>query len=134
MFSYLLLFQMQKNLLNGFVELKKQPCHVVYTDFRPTPLQHYVFPSGGVGLYLIVDEKREFREDNFAKALTVLSDAVDPFNTDRRKKKKPTEGADLYKIIKLIVDRNLDPVIIFSFSKKEVEGFATSMNKFDLDN
>ena len=23
-----------------------QPCHVVYTDFRPTPLQHYFFPAG----------------------------------------------------------------------------------------
>lgn len=24
--------------------LHKQPCHVVYTDFRPTPLQHLVYP------------------------------------------------------------------------------------------
>ncbi len=22
------------------------PCHVVYTDYRPTPLQHYIFPTG----------------------------------------------------------------------------------------
>ena len=112
--------------------IKRQPCHVVYTDFRPVPLQHYLFPSGGNGLYLVVDEKREFKEENFAKALTSLADAVDPFSTDKRKKKKPTEGADLYKILKLIVDRSLEPVIIFSFSKKEVEGFAGSMNKFDL--
>lgn len=33
--------------------LHKQPCHVVYTDFRPTPLQHYAFPVGGSGLYLV---------------------------------------------------------------------------------
>lgn len=33
--------------------LHKQPCHVVYTDFRPTPLQHYAFPAGGSGLYLV---------------------------------------------------------------------------------
>lgn len=37
--------------------LHKQPCHVVYTDFRPTPLQHYVYPAGGDGLFLVVDEK-----------------------------------------------------------------------------
>ena len=37
--------------------IKKQPCHVVYTDLRPVPLQHYVFPGGGKGLYLVVDEK-----------------------------------------------------------------------------
>lgn len=47
--------------------LHKQPCHVVYTDFRPTPLQHYVFPMGGQGLYLVVDEKGVFKEDNFNK-------------------------------------------------------------------
>ncbi|KAK9206209.1 hypothetical protein WN943_016482 [Citrus x changshan-huyou] len=44
-----------------------QPCHVVYTDFRPTPLQHYVFPVGGSGFYLLVDKKEQFREDNFVK-------------------------------------------------------------------
>jgi ATP-dependent RNA helicase DOB1 len=48
-------------------DLHKKPCHVVYTDFRPTPLQHYAFPVGGSGLYLIVDEKGQFREDSFMK-------------------------------------------------------------------
>ena len=36
--------------------LHKQPCHVVYTDYRPVPLQHYIFP-GGEGIHLVVDEK-----------------------------------------------------------------------------
>ena len=61
-----------------------------------------------------------------------MSDSVDPLAQDKKKKKKPTEGADLFKIIKLIMDRNLDPTIVFSFSKREVEGFASSMGKFDL--
>lgn len=121
-----------KEFAEWICRIKKQPCHVVYTDFRPVPLQHYIFPSGGNGLYLIVDEKGEFREDNFSKALSALTDSIDPTAQDKRKKKKPTEGADLFKIIKLIIEKQLDPVIIFSFSKKEVEGFATSMNKFDL--
>jgi len=30
---------------------------VVYTDFRPTPLQHYIYPAGGEGLFLVQDEK-----------------------------------------------------------------------------
>ena len=33
--------------------IRQQPCHVVYTDFRPTPLQHYAFPMGGSGLFLV---------------------------------------------------------------------------------
>uniref|UniRef100_A0A3Q3II83 Superkiller viralicidic activity 2-like 2 n=1 Tax=Monopterus albus TaxID=43700 RepID=A0A3Q3II83_MONAL len=54
--------------------LHKQPCHVVYTDYRPTPLQHYIFPAGGDGLHLVVDENGDFREDNFNTAMQVLRD------------------------------------------------------------
>lgn len=32
------------------------------------------------------------------------------------------------------MEKRFDPVIIFSFSKKEVEGYATAMNKLDLTN
>jgi ATP-dependent RNA helicase DOB1 len=51
----------------------EQPCHVVYTDFRPTPLQHYLFPAGSEGIYLVVDERSNFREDNFQKAMASLA-------------------------------------------------------------
>lgn len=30
-------------------------------DYRPTPLEHYVFPAGGDGLFLAVDSKGTFR-------------------------------------------------------------------------
>lgn len=33
--------------------LHKQPCHVVYTDYRPTPLEHFVSPIGGQGMYKV---------------------------------------------------------------------------------
>jgi ATP-dependent RNA helicase DOB1 len=52
--------------------IHQQPCHVVYTDYRPTPLQHYLFPAGADGIHLVVDEKGNFREDNFAKAMGAL--------------------------------------------------------------
>jgi ATP-dependent RNA helicase DOB1 len=74
----------------------EQPCHVVYTNFRPTPLQHYLFPSGGDGIYLVVNEKSEFREDNFQKAMGKLAgmqgeDPADPFG-GRNKKGKTKKG------------------------------------------
>ena len=53
-------------------EIHHQPCHVVYTNFRPVPLQHYIFPQGGEGLHLVVDEKGKFREANFQKAMATL--------------------------------------------------------------
>lgn len=39
---------------------------------------------------------------------------------DKKKKKNLNQGSDLSKIIKVIMERNLDPVIVFSFSKKDV--------------
>lgn len=33
---------------------------------------------------------------------------------------KQGEGSDLFKIVKLIMDRSLDPAIVFSFAKKWV--------------
>ncbi|GBF91342.1 hypothetical protein Rsub_03662 [Raphidocelis subcapitata] len=48
--------------------LHAQPCHVVFTDYRPTPLHHYAFPLGmddeQAGLYLLKDEKGNFRASN----------------------------------------------------------------------
>lgn len=55
-------------------KIHTQPCHVVYTDFRPTPLQHYLFPAGGQGIFLVVDDSGGFREENFQKAMAILED------------------------------------------------------------
>ena len=56
------------------------PCHVVYTDYRPTPLQHYLFPSGAQGLYMVVDEKGMNSSacmHMFAKALSASLQAAE---------------------------------------------------------
>ncbi|ORY25352.1 rRNA-processing arch domain-domain-containing protein [Naematelia encephala] len=121
-----------------------QPCHVVYTDFRPTPLQHYLFPAGSEGIYLVVDERSNFREDNFQKAMAALAqgqgeDPSDPNAGKGRKGNKTRKGgamkekSDIYKIVKLIMSRNLNPVIIFAFSKRECESLAMQMSKLDFN-
>ena len=111
-------------------------CDVVYTDYRPTPLQHYLFPAGGNGIHLCVDEKGTFREENFQKAISSLGDADDhqPDNKKLKGKKKPTSGAsDLYKLIKMILARKYHPVIIFSFAKRECEAYAAQISKIDFN-
>ena len=72
------------------VKIKQQPCSVVYTDFRPTPLQHYIYPSGGNGIHLIVDEQGNFRDQNFAKAIAVLEKDLnlDKIVEEKKNKKK----------------------------------------------
>ncbi|CAI9287231.1 unnamed protein product [Lactuca saligna] len=123
-----------------FDEVHQQPCHIVYTDYRPTPLQHYLFPTGGDGLYLVVDEKGKFREDSFQKALNALVPANDgDKKKDYGKKQKGLvngrggEDSDIFKMVKMIIQRQYDPVIIFSFSKRECEFLAMQMAKMDLN-
>uniref|UniRef100_A0A665UKW3 Exosome RNA helicase MTR4 n=1 Tax=Echeneis naucrates TaxID=173247 RepID=A0A665UKW3_ECHNA len=106
--------------------LHKQPCHVVYTDYRPTPLQHYIFPAGGDGLHLVVDENGDFREDNFNTAMQVLRDAGDSGGSSGG-------PSSVFKIVKMIMERNFQPVIIFSFSKKECEAYALQVAKLDFN-
>lgn len=119
-----------------------QPCHVVYTNFRPTPLQHYLFPAGGSGINLVVDEKGNFREDNFQKAMGSIGDKMgeDPASIDAKHKKgKIAKGGkkevgDIYKIVRMIMQKNFNPVIVFSFSKRECESHALKLSKLDFNN
>lgn len=123
-------------------QIHVQPCHVVYTDFRPTPLQHYLFPAGGDGIHLVVDERGTFREDNFQKAMGALTDGrgEDPASADSGKGKKgqTKKGgqkgpSDIYKIVKMIMVKNYNPVIVFAFSKKECEALALQMSKLEFN-
>jgi ATP-dependent RNA helicase DOB1 len=123
------------------VKTHSQPCHVVYTDFRPTPLQHYFFPAGADGIHLVVDEKGVFREENFQKAMTSIADkagtAANDFMAKRKGKGKDKrtntggnkEQTDIYKIVKMIMLKNYNPVIVFSFSKRECENYALAMSQ-----
>lgn len=122
-----------------------QPCHVVYTDFRPTPLQHYFFPAGADGIHLVVDEKGVFREDNFNKAMSTIADKQgdDPADAmakrkgrgkDKKINKGGTKGpSDIYKIVKMIMMKNYNPVIVFSFSKNNCESFALQMSNLTFN-
>ncbi|KAI0713372.1 antiviral helicase [Earliella scabrosa] len=130
-----------------------QPCHVVYTNFRPTPLQHYLFPAGGEGIYLVVNEKGEFREDNFTKAMGMLQERMGDDPADAKagkgKKGKIKKGgsdkkgglgarfrlrpSDVQKIVKMIMSKNYNPVIIFAFSKRECEALALTLAKLEFN-
>ncbi|KAG4400060.1 hypothetical protein GLYMA_08G361900v4 [Glycine max] len=124
-----------KEFADWVAKVHQQPCHVVYTDYRPTPLQHYLFPSGGDGLYLVVDEKGKFREDSFQKSLNALIPATEG---DKKKENgkwqkglvlgRSGEESDIFKMVKMIIQRQYDPVILFSFSKRECEFLAMQVS------
>lgn len=116
--------------------LHSQPCHVIYTEYRPTPLQHYIFPAGGDGIHLVVDEKGIFKEDNFNTAMTVLNNAGEAAKGDQRGRRggpRDKNQTNIFNIVKMIMERNFAPVIIFSFSKKDCELYALQMAKLDFN-
>ena len=131
-----------KEFVGWVAKTHHQPCHVVYTDYRPVPLQHFVFPSGAEGLFLVVDEKGKFREDNFQKAMALLhtsgeGNEVAKKGGNRRKSGgggKNNQATELFKIVRLIMERQLDPCIVFSFSKRDCETYATQMSRLDFNN
>lgn len=79
---------------------------------------------------MVVDDKGKFREDSFQRALNALV----PNNEDKDSKEngklkglalaRVGEESDIFKIVKMIIQRQYDPVILFSFSKRECELLA----------
>ena len=127
--------------------MKNQPCNVIYTEFRPVPLQHYVYPSSSDDIILVVDEKCNFKEDNFNKALTQISvRSTDENNYNKntlaqindkslnsKEKKLKTEEEDIKAIVDLVIENDLDPGIIFCFSKEKCESLAKSLQNSGIN-
>ena len=128
--------------------IKKQPCNVVYTSFRPTPLRHYLFPveSDNSNLYLVLDSQKvhkkgnktiieeTFRNKNFNQAFDILKDSLKLENCNQKKKnnnnKKGGLKMSLIKLIKALYREKFCPAIVFSFSKRECEKNALELYKY----
>ncbi|KNH09600.1 ATP-dependent DEAD/H RNA helicae [Perkinsela sp. CCAP 1560/4] len=129
-------------------------CHVVHTDHRPVPLRHYVCPTGGNGLFPIVDESGVFQEDSYKKALAVLSAMDEEKRVERSQKTGETSVFDtgyqnitaaakrsrnasnkaspvqqIMQILSHIILNNMHPCIVFVFAKAECESLALSLAK-----
>lgn len=116
-------------------------CQVVYTDMRPVPLQHYLYPVGAEGIFLIVDEGK-FRDDNFKKAMLAVGGADKPkdddegrssgIKTNRNRSKR--DKKPIMQIVKLVMDHQMYPLIVFAFSKAECERSALAMSQHNFNN
>ncbi|CAI4224198.1 unnamed protein product [Auanema sp. JU1783] len=114
--------------------LKNVPCHVIYTEYRPTPLQHFIFPCGGDGLYEVVNMQGTFREDKFNQAMNGLAEIGDKAKgLQRGRKGGIQQDSNVVKIIRTIKERDMLPCIIFSFSRKECEAYAISLKDMDFN-
>ncbi len=139
--------------------LHASPCHVVVTDYRPTPLVHYGYPMGGSGLYLLADSKSKFKGENFDKmrmgfprdsaiwtegddeksdqkgeegdtgsAEAASSTVAKSGGQDGKKTQRPDTEKELRKLIAVLQERELYPLIVFSFSRRECEAYAQHLS------
>ena len=54
------------------VKLRKAPCHIIFTDHRPTPLEHYLCPIGGKGIYQVIDKYGNLNDSIIKKAIETV--------------------------------------------------------------
>lgn len=115
-------------------KIHHQECRVVYTEYRPTPLQHYMYPSNGDGIHLIVNEAGKFSDDNFHEVMKTLgtSNLEEEVLTTKKKRKRSNKEQDLTNLVNMIMNQGFGPCIVFSFSKKDCEKFAKRLSKLEL--
>ena len=92
-------------------------CHLVTTQYRPTPLQHWALPAGGEGLHLVLDENGTFHPASLAAAAEQLQRSAAAQVGSR-------SSPDLKRLLTLLEREGLEPAIVFTFSRRECEGAA----------
>ncbi|KAI5168242.1 ATP-dependent RNA helicase DOB1 [Nematocida sp. AWRm78] len=124
------------------VSIHKQPCHVIYTEKRPTPLEHYVYvnapgkasvikPGGQLKsisdqLFVMVDKDGAFQSKNIAR---IQQRPAGSTGYTRRR-----EMINVVDILRILKSTNNLPTIIFSFRRKECEVYAMVAEKeFDFN-
>ena len=123
-----------KEFAQWISDLKRMPCHVITTDFRPTPLQHYMFPAGAKGIFLCVDENGVFRKENFELMMRSMDGDLDGDRGERvGEKKKRGSSSDIQKVVKCVIEQKLAPAIVFSFSRRECEALALQLSRSKLE-
>eukprot|EP01133_Synstelium_polycarpum_P006687 gene6687-7776_t len=101
---------------------KKMPIYVIGTLKRPVPLEHFLHTPSNE-LFKVVDSSRRFLMDGYNKAHAAVYKDGD---TNRG----PRGGAaksGWTKLITMLKDKNMLPVIVFSFSKNKCQEYAFSL-------
>ena len=81
--------------------------------------------------WLFLPFKGNFREDNFQQAMSKLGAGAR--EAAGRGKKGGQRGSNCFKVVKMIMERGLQPVIVFSFSRRDCEAYALQMSKLDFN-
>ena len=122
-------------------KIKEQPCNVIYSSLDSFQLKHYLFPIGSSDIFLVADNqkldkdpiKEIFDNENFNKAFNFLkmnnNHNITINGEISTEKKRINKYNNVTKLITILRNKKLIPLIIISFSKRECEN-----NAYDLYN
>lgn len=131
------------------VSIHKQPCHVIYTTKRPTPLEHYIYmnrptqrrqmlekgaslPKISDKVTLIIDKEGAFQQKRFSRIQRELSSTKREEHRPRYGRQR--ESIDITEILTILKRTNNLPTIIFSFRRKDCEHYANiAKREFDFN-
>lgn len=114
-------------LAQWILKVKGLDCiNVIYTEFRPTPLENFAYMSGDKRILLIKDTKGKLYDKNYKK---LSGDSTDTKKENKKGGHSQGSPKDILNIVKLINLKKFSPAIIFAFSKKEVENLAKNVAK-----
>lgn len=139
------------------VSIHHQPCHVIYTEKRPTPLEHYIYSNVPL---LIPQSRHRQQQPAERKSRMVVDSAIAPLagtspqielvvdrdGNFRMKKHEPVskqaqtqrgrrkEKINVIDIVNILRKASNLPTIFFSFRRKECEEYALCVEKeFDFN-
>eukprot|EP01132_Coremiostelium_polycephalum_P004188 gene4188-5243_t len=106
---------------------KKMPIYVISTMKRPIPLEHYIHtPSND--LIKIVDSNRKFLMAGYNQACSSLDSRQQQSGGGAYRQKGGSSGGGSWsKLIHTLKDKNLLPVIVFSFSRNKCQDYAYAL-------
>ncbi|GFE54854.1 DSHCT (NUC185) domain containing DEAD DEAH box helicase family protein [Babesia ovis] len=106
--------------------IKNMPCNVISTDYRPTPLQHYIYTQKSHGINLVLDDSGRFRQDAFNNAMKTID------NIEEGRRKRNRNSKEIEDVVTMCHEKKFTPAIVFAFSKSECESNATVLRSLDM--
>lgn len=98
-------------------DIKKRDIYLVSTDYRPVPLNHFIYYDEDINL--MMDAKKINQK--------TIDEAV--YFYDRKNRKQMSPGNLLNNLITFLKKQSLFPAIFFSFSRKKCEKYASQIGE-----
>eukprot|EP00043_Microstomoeca_roanoka_P011762 m.111284 g.111284 ORF g.111284 m.111284 type:complete len:1291 (-) comp15289_c0_seq2:139-4011(-) len=123
---------------------RRQRVYVISTSKRPVPLEHFIFTGNDAKtsdrLYKIVDASGRFLQQNHAEAVRALKDPEGkkggPQGFGGRNRQYGFQNGDKARycaLVRMLQKKQLQPCVVFTFSKKRCDQNAFNIRSFDFN-